>query len=219
LLRVVFDAQTEERRRISRELHDNTGQLLASMLLRLNVLQQTTSDQAVKQAVREITSVASSTLEDISRLARGLHPAVLEDLGLTQALQRAVEEFSVGGVSATFEMTGNTERLPQHVEHEVYQIVKEALTNVQRHSHADRVNVRLEMGVALVTATVTDNGAGFDTREPMARGRHLGIVGMRERATLLGGSLRITSAPGEGTTITLTIPVLESLETMSHEPS
>lgn len=208
LLQLVLEAQTEERRRVARELHDHTGQLLTSMLLRLNVLEASAPNAMVKRAVQEISSVASSTLEDISRLARGLHPAVLEDLGLTVALRRAVEEFGATGISASFEMTGITERLPGHVEHEIYQIVKEALTNIQKHSQANRVEVLLEKHTATVTATINDNGIGFDAREPGARGSHLGIVGMSERAKLLGGSLLVTSAQGEGTTITLTVPLL-----------
>jgi PAS domain S-box-containing protein len=217
LLQLVLEAQTEERRRVSRELHDDAGQLLTSMLLRLNVLQEATSDQAVKQAVREISSVASSTLEDISRLARGLHPAVLEDLGLTVALRRAVEEFGSSGVAATFAATGSAEQLPKHIEHEIYQIVKEALTNVQRHARADRVRVALEKGAASVTATITDNGVGFDPRESAAVNEgHLGIVGMSERATLLGGTLLVSSVPGEGTTVKLTVPLSTTEKTVGR---
>jgi PAS domain S-box-containing protein len=212
LLRLVFEAQAEERRRISRELHDHAGQLLTSMLLRLNVLQDATTDQAVKRGVREISSVASSTLEDISRLARGLHPAVLEDLGLMEALRRAVEEFGSSGIAVTFEVTGPAERLPQHVEGEIYQIVKEALTNVQKHAHADRVEVCLDIGAASTTASIRDNGVGFDMAESPSGRTHLGIVGMNERATLLGGSLRVTSLPGTGTTVTLTVPALQTQE-------
>jgi PAS domain S-box-containing protein len=219
LFRLVFEAQAEERRRISRELHDHAGQLLTSMLLRLNVLQGRTKDQAVKKAVQEISSVASNTLEDISRLARGLHPAVLEDLGLVEALRRAVEEFGAGGVSANFQVIGEMERLPQHVEREVYQIVKEALTNVQKHSRADHVKVFLEQSENFVRARIQDNGVGFDTLDPAAGSPHLGIIGMKERATMLGGSLALSSSPKQGTTVTLTIPLMKAEEATYHEPS
>ena len=144
---------------------------------------------------------------------------MLEDLGLTAALRRAVEEFDASGISATFDVTGSTERLPQHVEHEVYQIVKEALTNVQKHSRADHVEVLLENQIASVTATITDNGVGFDPREPAANGTHLGILGMSERAKLLGGMLVVTSTPGKGTTIMLVVPLVRTEETVDHEHS
>jgi PAS domain S-box-containing protein len=209
LLRLVFEAQTEERRRIARELHDHAGQLLTSMLLRLNVLQEAAPNPAVKRAVREISSVASNALEDLSRLARGLHPAVLEDLGLTVALRRAVEEFADTGIAATFDVIGGTERLPQHIEHEIYQIVKEALTNVQKHSRASQVRVLLKKHATSASATVIDDGVGFDPRQPPT-GRHLGIVGMRERAMMLEGSLQVASTPGEGTTVVLTLPLAQT---------
>jgi len=212
LLQLVLEAQTEERRRISRELHDHAGQALTSMLLRLNVLQEAAPNAAVKDAVQDILSVASSTLEDLSRLARGLHPAVLEGLGLIVALRRAVEEFANTGIAASFDVTGRTERLPQHIEHEIYQIVKEALTNVQKHSRAPSVRVLLEKQDTSVTATIADDGVGFDPRQPSPGGRHLGIVGMRERARLLGGSLQITSSQGDGTTVVLTLPLAQNQE-------
>jgi PAS domain S-box-containing protein len=217
LLRLVFEAQGEERRRISRELHDQAGQLLTSMLLRLNLLQEATADRSVRQAIQEISSVASSTLEDISNLARGLHPAVLEDLGLTDAVRRAVEEFGAGGISAGFHVSGITERLPQHVEREVYQIIKEALTNVQKHSRADRVDVHLEKNNDSVTATIKDNGVGFERNMRDAGRTHLGLVGMNERASMLGGSLQVTSTPGGGTTVMLTVPLSSTPERMIHE--
>jgi len=209
LLRLVLEAQTEERRRISRELHDQAGQLLTSMLLRLSALQESTSDQSVKEAVQEISSTASSTLEDISRIARGLHPAVLEDLGLIEALRRAMQEFDAGGISATLRTRGIKQRLPQQMEYEVYQIIKEALTNVRKHSHADSVVLSFEGHTGSITASIKDNGVGFDLLGPAAGRTRLGIVGMNERAALLGGSVLVDSAPGKGTVVTLTIPLSE----------
>jgi two-component system, NarL family, sensor histidine kinase NreB len=220
LLRLVLEAQTEERRRISRELHDHAGQLLTSMLLRLQVLKETSINDRAREAVEEISSVASSTLEDISRLARGLHPAVLDDLGLEEALRRAAQEFEASGVAIRIRIRGIRERLPQHMEREIYQILKEALTNVLKHSRATNVVLSLERRGASIVAMVKDNGTGFDFREGGTRGTHLGLVGMNERAALIGGSVLISSAPGAGTVVTLTVPLLESQEIMvADEPS
>ena len=209
LLRLVLETQTEERRRISRELHDQAGQLLTSMLLRLTALQEAISDQSVKEAVQEISSTASSTLEDISRIARGLHPAVLDDLGLIEALRRAMQEFESGGTSATLRTRGIKRRLPPHMEYEVYQIIKEALTNVCKYSQANSVVLSVEEQASSIIAVIKDDGAGFDQFEPATGRPRLGIVGMNERAALLGGTVLIDSAPGKGTVVTLTVPLLE----------
>jgi PAS domain S-box-containing protein len=207
LLRLLLEVRTEEQRRISRELHDHAGQLLTSMLLRLEVLQQSAVTPTVKRAVREISSVASNTLEQISRLARGLHPAVLDDLGLVEALQRTVEEFDRAGISAELRVRGLEERLPQQMEHELYQIVNEALTNVRKHSQAAQVVLSLEKRGAAITVSISDDGVGFDTREPAAGRGGLGLVGMNERAALLGGSVVVESRPQAGTVITVTVPM------------
>jgi PAS domain S-box-containing protein len=211
LLRLVLEAQAAEQRRISRELHDHAGQLLTSMLLRLEALQQSTASPSVKQAVREISSVASTTLEELSRLARGLHPAVLDDLGLVEALRRAMEEFEGAGISTQLLVEGIEERLLQNVEHEIYQIVKEALTNVRKHAQARHVVLSLQQRGAVIAASVADDGVGFDYASGAA-GRGLGIIGMNERAALLGGSLRVHSRPNAGSVITVTVPLQTPLE-------
>jgi PAS domain S-box-containing protein len=219
LLHLVFEAQTEERRRISRELHDHAGQLLSSMLLRLEALQQNTTEASVKRAIGEISSVASSTLEDLSRLARGLHPAVLDDLGLIEALRRSLDEFQGAGISAKLITSGIAERLPQNVEHEIYQIVKEALTNVRKHSQARHVVLSLGRHGSVLAASIADDGVGFDSATASTERAGLGIVGMNERAALLGGTLSVHSRAGAGTVVNVAIPVSATLSaTLSATP-
>jgi PAS domain S-box-containing protein len=217
LLRLVLEAQAAEQRRISRELHDHAGQLLTSMLLRLEALQQATTAPAVKQTVREIAAVASSTMEELSRLARGLHPAVLDDLGLVEALRRTLEEFECAGISAQLLAEGIEERLLQNVEHELYQIVKEALTNVRKHSQARHVVLSLQQHGATVVASIADDGVGFDYAAGAAGRTGLGIIGMNERAALLGGSLRVQSRPNAGTVVTVSVPLHTPLENASGQ--
>ena len=212
LLRLILEAQAAEQRRISRELHDHAGQLLTSMLLRLEALQLAATSPSVKRAVREISSVASSTLEELSRLARGLHPAVLDDLGLVEALRRAMEEFEGAGISAQLLVDGIESRLLQNVEHEIYQIVKEALTNVRKHSKARHVVLSLEQRGAFITASIADDGVGFDYPAGTTGQAGLGIVGMNERAALLGGSINVRSSPNDGTVVTVTVPLKTPLE-------
>lgn len=216
LLHLVIEAQTEERRRISRELHDHAGQLLTSMLLRLEALQQGTQALAAKHAIKEISSVASSALEDLSRIARGLHPAVLDDLGLIEALRRALDEFESAGISTQFVISGMKDRLPQNVEHEMYQILKEGLTNVRKHSQARHVALSVDRQGGAIAALLADDGVGFDDTASGAARTGLGVVGMNERAALLGGSLTVHSRPHAGTVVSVKIPLPESLEAMSR---
>jgi PAS domain S-box-containing protein len=208
LVEQVMTAQDEERRRIARELHDETGQSLTALLVGLRTIEgsQTTA-QAIELAQR-LRETTAQTLIDVGRLWRGLHPGVLDDLGLAAAVTRHAEEFAQAyRVAVTVQTEGlDGDGLSPLLQGTVYRLLQEALTNVARHAGAQRVSVRLVRRTGSVELWVQDDGAGF---KPGKSGR-LGLRGMRERAALLGGSVEVTSEPGAGTTITARIPVRDA---------
>jgi signal transduction histidine kinase len=210
LLERVFEAQEEERRRIARELHDEAGQQLTSLLVRLRALDRVARRQA-RAEVRSMREGVSRLMDDLGRLARGLNPSVLDDLGLPTALRRhAEEEGRVLGLQIQVRVDGlRTVRLPRPVETSLYRIAQEALANVGRHARARHVAIRLRRDAARVGLTVSDDGVGFDvsgTLESAVAG-HLGLHGILERASLMGGAATIDSRLGHGTTIDVRIPL------------
>ena len=212
LLNQVITVQEEERRRIARELHDETAQSLASMLLGLSALQKTRTVKAARAQARDLHQVASHALAEVRRLAWGLRPSVLDDLGLATAVERYAEEFGrARGIAVTLQTAGlDRDRMPAAVETALYRIMQEALSNVARHAEAHQVHVRLERRGATVVLVIEDDGRGFDpTHPPVASGttRGLGIHSMRERAAVHKGSLAIDSAPESGTRVAVDIPL------------
>jgi PAS domain S-box-containing protein len=210
LLARAISAQEEERTRIARELHDETGQALAVILLGLGNLEHADTLEEAHKLTHRLRDVTTQTVRDVGRLARGLRPATLDELGLLSALQRYGEELGASHHLAVRISGDRLARFPADVETTLYRIVQEALTNVARHARAcsAEVSIRRESGV--VHVTVRDDGAGFDVSsvlELSASRRSLGLMGMRERASLLGGSLVISSQPGEGTSIAIELPV------------
>jgi len=212
LLARAISAQEEERGRVARELHDETGQALSAILLGLKNLEHTgTLDRAQAQAHR-LRELTAQTVRDVGRLARGLRPSTLDDLGLFPALQRYGEELGTSH-DLDVRITGDEgARFPANVETTLYRIVQEALTNVARHARARSADVVIRSAKGSVQVTVRDDGAGFDVNSELQaagsrRGRGLGLMGMQERASLLGGTLVISSRPGDGTRITVELPV------------
>ena len=209
LIEQVMTAQDEERGRIARELHDETGQSLTALLVGLRTIEGSrTMAEAVERA-QQLREVAARTLRDVGRLARGLHPSVLDDLGLAVAVTRHVQEFArVHGIIEDTRIEGLESDPPVPlVQNTVYRVLQEALTNVAKHAGARRVSVRLVRLETAVELRVQDDGVGFG---PGANGRGLGLQGMRERAALLGGAVQLESAPGQGTMITARFPVRRS---------
>ena len=204
-LRRVVKAQELERKRLARELHDETGQALTSILLGLKPLEQSgrAEDRAAVASLRELVV---STLQDVRRLAVELRPSALDDFGLAAAVERLAETFRVQtGIEVDLEAQLGDERLPSEVETALYRIVQEALTNVVKHAGAARVSILLTHRDASVAAVIEDDGAGFD---PASVGDDvLGLVGMRERVGLVGGRLRIEAFEGAGTTIVAEVPL------------
>jgi signal transduction histidine kinase len=204
-LRRVVAAQEVERRRLARELHDETGQALTSILLGLRALEDSLDGEQARRAVGELRELAVGTLQDVRRLAVELRPKALDDFGLVPALERLTETWSAQtGIGLDFAASlGGEEGLSNETATALYRIVQESLTNVVKHSHARHVSVLLTRKNGAVVAVIEDDGRGFD---PAAASDGFGIQGMRERVDLLGGRLTLESGPEAGTTLVVEVP-------------
>jgi signal transduction histidine kinase len=205
-LRRVVHAQELERSRLARELHDETGQALTSILLGLKPLEEALADHPSRAALTELREHVVTALQDVRRLAVELRPAVLDDFGLVPALERLTEGFAEQtSVRVDFHSALGETRLPSEVETALYRAVQESLTNIVKHANARSVSVSLARRESAVAAVIEDDGAGFDPRA--VRDDGIGILGMRERLALLDGRLEIESRPGHGTTLVAEVPL------------
>ncbi len=203
-LRRVVAAQEMERRRLARELHDETGQALTSILLGMKAVEEAPSEEERQQAAAELRELVVTTLQDVRRLAVELRPKALDDFGLVPALERLVDSFGdQTGIVVQLEARIG-ERLSPEVETALYRIVQEALTNVVKHAHARNVSILLVRRERSVSVVIEDDGVGFEPAE--AREDGLGLVGMRERLELVDGRFEVESQPGGGTTIVAEVP-------------
>ena len=201
----ALSAHEEERRRIAHELHDDPLQSLIHLGRRLEMLAEDPRlASAVQPEVAEVQAVATATAVRLREIARGLRPPSLDDLGLAPAVRQLVESArGGGGKTVDLKVSGLPRRLSPETELGLYRIAQEALTNVERHAGAQHVKVALAFQPDAVSLAVSDDGQGFDSRSP---DRSLGLPGMRERAALLGGRLRVRSVPGQGTVIRAMVP-------------
>jgi PAS domain S-box-containing protein len=212
LLQRLVTIQEDERRRVARELHDTLGQYLAALSLDLTRIQALVDiPPQVRSGMAHLQAIASELDVELDRLTMELRPPALDDLGIDEALQRYVQEWSTtSGVPVEVVATGfGNHRLPVAIEATAYRVVQEALTNIRKHAKAQFVSIILERRASTLRATIEDDGVGFDLQATMQQGsagRQLGLVGMRERASLAGGTLTIESEPGKGATIYLVIP-------------
>jgi two-component system sensor histidine kinase UhpB len=205
----LVNLQEAERKELSRELHDRAGQSMTALKLGLLVLRRAAGDpNAVRARVDELAEMADGVMAELHDLAVNLRPLALDRYGLAPALEQYLASFrKQNTIEAGFAATGLEQgRLPAEVETAVYRIVQESLTNVARHADAARVNIAVVRQNEHVIVTVQDDGRGFDVEEALARGR-LGLLGMRERAEMLGGKLEIDSQPGAGTKVNLIAPL------------
>jgi signal transduction histidine kinase len=202
----VLSAQEDERRRLARELHDETGQALTSILLGLRGLEEAKDPEVLRDAVAEVRELVRSTLQDVRRLAVELRPTALDDFGLVPAVERLTDSFAEQtGMVVEFVPNVPDGRLPSDVETALYRIVQESLTNVVKHARAGHVSVVLTQKDSAVSVVVEDDGVGFEPGR--VRGDGIGLVGMRERVGLLGGRLTVESRPGAGTTFVAEVPL------------
>lgn len=220
LLAKVESAQEEERRRISRELHDETGQALTTLLVQLKMLERSPDLEAIHQRTAGLRELTAQTLEEVRRLALDLRPSALDDLGLVPALEWYIAEFARNAKIHVYFETHDLDdiRLPHEMEIVLYRIVQETLTNVARHSRAEHAWVQLEREDSTVRVSIEDDGQGFDVEETLQSQEHsLGLLGMRERVELIGGSFHLESARGSGTHLCIEAPLPPGSEREGNE--
>ncbi|MGI9254666.1 MAG: ATP-binding protein [Thermomicrobiales bacterium] len=197
----VISAQEEERKRISRELHDETAQVLFAGLLRVAAFKESPNPE-IQAAAASLAETTVDALEGVRRLALELRPPALDDLGLTAALQDLAQRHGEQrGVLVDMQARGARRRVPADVELVLYRVAQEALTNIAKHAQANEISICLDQAETEVTLSVRDNGVGFDPNRRREIGRDgggLGLFGMAERVALVGGGLLIWSSPGQG---------------------
>lgn len=216
LLAHLFEIQEAERQSIARDLHDEIGQSFTSLLVQMRLLEDSSTLDSAKAQACELRKLGGQVYDQIRSLARGLHPIVLDDLGLVEAVRRLVEDFQAAReTTVTLRISGIAkDRLNRKIETTAYRIVQESLTNCAKYAQAARVEVALALEPNQLNVTISDNGQGFDVAKAVQATptTTFGLANMRERALLLHGSLVIHSRPGHGTTVTLRLP----LEELSH---
>jgi signal transduction histidine kinase len=204
----LMKAQEDERLHLSRELHDESGQLLAALTVQLGLLERDTSNpEMIRARVAELKETTGAIQKNLHRLAVNLRPASLDHLGLVTTLQQYIQEFSRQyNIHVEFEAVGIQEkRLPIEIETALFRIIQESLTNVVLHAQAGQVDVLLSLTEEHISIIIEDNGIGFTPASSVTE-EQLGLFGMRERVEMLGGMLTIESSPGRGTTIKAEVP-------------
>ncbi|MCM3079321.1 PAS domain-containing sensor histidine kinase [Brevibacillus invocatus] len=208
LTHFAIQAQEEERKRIARELHDGVGQALYSILVGLNVIGQDNLTDPIKQHVNDLLQMTSKAMEEVKRMALELRPSALDDLGLLPALRSLMKRVEKSfHIQVEMHVQGEKRRYSAAMETALYRIVQEAMTNTAKYGKASQLGIVFENREKEVVVTVVDDGVGFDVEQALDAGKGLGLFGMRERAQLLGGTVDIRSAPDDGTTVIIRIPV------------
>jgi PAS domain S-box-containing protein len=203
------DVREEERTNMAREIHDELGQLLTGLKMDVSWLYKRADphDEAVREKFKGLLSLLDTTVGTVRRLASELRPAILDDLGLSEALQWHSVEFGERfGLPSTVDIRGYRPNLPPGVATGLFRIYQEALTNVARHAKATRVSAELDMGADRVDLIISDDGKGFEVDKIGAK-KTLGLLGMKERALMMGGKCECSSVPGSGTTINVSVPL------------
>ncbi len=198
----ILNAQEEERKRVARELHDEISQGLTWLMLELKMLEKADPEDR-KKKITDLWAYTSQILDGVRRLTLELRPSDLDELGLIPALRSYTNEFTKKfNIDIDLQVTGFRRRLPNNVEVALYRVVQEALTNVAKHSGATSVWISMGREDGLVVVTTRDNGRGFNMAEVMeSKERGLGLFGMKERMSTVGGELEINTTPGQGTEV------------------
>jgi signal transduction histidine kinase len=203
----LSEAQEEERRSISRELHDQVGQMLTALGMELGNIEEfrSTPGPEFVDHLGQAKKLTEDTLRSVRNMSAGLRPSVLDELGLAPALQWQGREFTKrSGVPVEMKLDGNLADLPDAYRTCIYRVVQEALTNSARHAGAKLIRVTLHGGVETFSLTVEDDGVGFDVQG--VRNRGIGLLGIEERVRELGGSVQVRSRPSTGTLLHCEIP-------------
>ncbi len=204
----VLSVQEEERKRVARELHDETSQALTSLMIELRMLEKADEGDR-KKKIEDLWTYTSQILDGVHRLTMELRPIDLDELGLIPALRTYTKAYAEKfNLEIHFQVTGLNERLADNMEVTFYRIVQEALTNVVKHSGAASVWISIKSEDGMVMVTIKDNGSGFDMDEVVkSEEQGLGLFGMEERMSTIGGELKISTTPGQGTEIVAQSPV------------
>lgn len=223
LPKLIREAQEAERRRVARELHDSVIQILSAVKFRLQAVEEQLADEHPSAWRNTLKTKANleKAIQEVRRISRNLRPSELDDLGLAPALRSLCSEFGERtGVAVDLSISRLPQTVPNDIELNLYRIIQEALGNIEKHSRATRVSLKLARELSQLRATIRDNGRGFDPLAPRGRKSKppgMGLVDMRERAALLGGHCRLHSAPGEGTEILVEMP-LKSVDNSKTKP-
>jgi signal transduction histidine kinase len=213
LLRKVISAQEDERKRLARELHDETSQTLSALAMKIETAVAAWPAEASRDRLNEARQLTVRTLEELHRLIFDLRPSVLDDLGLVSAIRWYAERhLEPKGIAVRCEISGFGGRLMPELETALFRVTQEAITNIAKHSGAETVLIQCLQRDDRISIEIEDDGKGFSPASlppPAARERGLGLLGMRERIELFGGTLELDSAPGSGTRIAVTVPVVE----------
>lgn len=211
----ILEAQETERRRVARELHDGVNQAIASVKFRIQTAEQQIlrADPKWQETCSKTKDMLDSVLNQVRRLSRNLRPGELDDFGLVPAARSACQEMEMRtGVSVKFTHSEFPDRLPPALELSLYRIIQEALTNVEKHSAATEVAIGLEEDGSYVLLEISDNGCGFEPATSHSPNSGLGLLHMRERASLVGGVFALVTAPGEGVRMTIHAPISRTIE-------
>jgi len=208
LLAQLISSQEEERRRVSRELHDSTSQELANLIVRLGVLSRIAEEEEVLEQLTVLRTQAVQTLEGVNRIVLDLRPGLLDEYGLVPAVHWYADvRLEPLGISAKMEVRGTPYEISSYAQASIYRVIQEAINNIAQHAHATEVMIHIEWQDEQLRVEIEDNGRGFDTETAfdIANG-HYGLLGMRERVFLLNGTLDIQSSPGSGTRVIIEVP-------------
>lgn len=207
----TLDAQEEERRRIARELHDETAQELTALLVRIRLAANESREPATRERLAELRAATARILDGVRRLARELRPTILDDLGLVEAVRAHAQDIAKRTpLRITVRAEASAGRLDPTRELVLFRVVQEALSNATKHADARAIEVAFARRDGYLEATIGDNGRGFElaaVATPTLTGQGLGLLGMRERLALVGGRLEIDTRPGGGTTVRATVPL------------
>jgi two-component system sensor histidine kinase UhpB len=212
----ALNAQEEERRRIARQLHDEAAQSLSTLIINLERIEQNTPPDQPELRTRLIAAreLAIATLKDLRQTAYDLRPTMLDDLGLVPAIRwYARSRLEEVGVQVRFGPLDDAARLPPQLETTLYRIAQEAITNVVRHADATLVTIALKRENSHICLQIEDDGCGFDAGVPVQRNEpvmHMGLLGIRERAQLVGGRVEVTSQIAQGTRLAISLPLTDS---------
>ena len=209
----IIEAQESERQHLARQMHDGPAQSLTNLILQAEICERLfdTDPVQAQTELNNLKNAVNATFQKTRDFIFNLRPMMLDDLGLVPTLKRYIQDFeSKSGVSTNLSIMGKEVRLPSHTEVTVFRAIQALLSNVYEHAHATRVQVTLDLQPGLITATVEDDGSGFDIEEALAsaaRRKALGLATMKEQVEMLKGTMELESSIGRGTKVKLEIPV------------